>query len=116
MAVCPFYSPLYIPLILLSITARQIRNITSARVSVPSLVVPTSEPRPRGTHAFTWRTPLRTTGPYWEGVLLCLRITREIDNHGHVKVGSEDCRQHSLPRALRVSWCWRGLTASTASL
>jgi len=49
------------------ITAHQIRNITSARVSVPSLVIPTPEPRGRGARAFTWRTPLRTTGPYWEG-------------------------------------------------
>jgi protein phosphatase methylesterase 1 len=49
------------------ITAHQIRNITSARVSVPSLVTPTPEPRPRGKRAFTWCTPLRTTGPYWEG-------------------------------------------------
>ncbi|KAI0000491.1 protein phosphatase methylesterase [Russula vinacea] len=49
------------------ITAHQIRNITSARVSVPSLVVPTPEPRARGLRAFVWRTPLRTTGPYWEG-------------------------------------------------
>ncbi|KAH9978903.1 protein phosphatase methylesterase [Lactifluus volemus] len=49
------------------ITARQIRNITSARVSVPSLVIPIPEPRARGMRAFTWRTPLRTTGPYWEG-------------------------------------------------
>jgi hypothetical protein len=116
MAVCPFHSPWYIPLILLSITAHQIRNITSARVSVPSLVFPTREPRPRGARAFTWRTPLRTTGSYWEGVLLCLRFTRDTDGHGRVKVGSEDCQQHSLPHALRVSWCLRGLTASTASL
>jgi hypothetical protein len=101
---------------LLSITARQIRNITSARVSVPSLVVPTSEPRPRGARAFTWRTPLRTTGPYWEGVLLSLRFTRDINGYGRVKVGSEDCQQHFLPHALRVSWCLQGLTASTASL
>lgn len=49
------------------ITAHQIRNITSARVSVPSLITPTPEPRPRGKRAFTWCTPLRTTGPYWEG-------------------------------------------------
>ena len=53
-----------------SITANQIRNINSARVSVPSLVIPTPEPRARGVRAFVWRTPLRTTGPYWEGVLL----------------------------------------------
>ncbi|KAI9446926.1 protein phosphatase methylesterase [Russula earlei] len=49
------------------ITAHQIRNILSARVSVPSLVIPTPEPRVRGARAFTWRTPLHTTGPYWEG-------------------------------------------------
>ncbi|KAH9176709.1 protein phosphatase methylesterase [Lactarius sanguifluus] len=49
------------------ITAHQIRNLTSARVSVPSLITPTPEPRPRGKRAFTWCTPLRTTGPYWEG-------------------------------------------------
>jgi len=55
-----------------SITAHQIRNITSARVSVPSLVIPTPDPRGRGARAFTWRTPLRTTGPYWEGVPLLL--------------------------------------------
>jgi len=49
------------------ITAHQIRNITSARVSVPSLMVPTPDHRPRGARAFTWRTPLHTTGSYWEG-------------------------------------------------
>ncbi|KAI0259130.1 protein phosphatase methylesterase [Gloeopeniophorella convolvens] len=49
------------------ITAHQIRNIASARVSVPSLIVPTPEPRAPRARAFTWRTPLRTTGPYWEG-------------------------------------------------
>ena len=61
-----------------SINAHQIRNITSARVSVPSLVIPTPEPRARGMRAFVWRTPLRTTGPYWEGVLLSLRLPRNI--------------------------------------
>ncbi|KAI0256239.1 protein phosphatase methylesterase [Lactifluus subvellereus] len=49
------------------ITAHQIRNITSARVSVPSLVIPTPEPRARGVRTISWRTPLRSTGPYWEG-------------------------------------------------
>ena len=77
---------------LYSITAQQIRNITSARVSVPSLVVPTPDPRPRGARAFTWRTPLRTTGPYWEGVLLSVRLACDIDDRTPVKVGSEGCR------------------------
>jgi hypothetical protein len=62
-----------------SITAHQIRNITSARVSVPSLVVPAPEPRARGVRAFVWRTPLRTTGPYWEGVLLSLHLPHDTD-------------------------------------
>ncbi|KAG9124156.1 Protein with carboxyl methyl esterase activity [Ceratobasidium sp. 392] len=39
-----------------------IRNSTSARVSVPSLVVPAEEGE---TPAFKWRTPLRNTSPYW---------------------------------------------------
>ncbi len=106
----------FTPLIMRSIAAHQIRNITSARVSVPSLVVPTPEPRARGARAFAWRTPLLTTGPYWEGVLLSLRPPHDIDGHTPVKVGSKDCRQHSLPPVLRVSWCLQELTALTASL
>jgi len=103
------------PLMLYSITAHQIRNITSARVSVPSLMVPTPDPRPRGARAFTWRTPLHTTGSYWEGVLLSIRLPRHIDHHPPVKVGSEDCRPLSWLHAPRVSWCLRGLTVLTAS-
>ncbi|KAA1467211.1 protein phosphatase methylesterase [Dentipellis sp. KUC8613] len=50
------------------ITANQIRNPTSARISVPSLIVPApSDPNSLRSHPFTWRTPLGTTGPYWEG-------------------------------------------------
>ncbi|KZV77251.1 protein phosphatase methylesterase [Peniophora sp. CONT] len=49
------------------VTANQIRNPLSARVSVPSLVVPApSDPNALRAHAFVWRTPLGTTGPYWE--------------------------------------------------
>ncbi|TFY83903.1 hypothetical protein EWM64_g87 [Hericium alpestre] len=49
------------------ITAHQIRNPTSARVSVPSLIVPShSNPLKLRSYPLTWRTPLGTTGPYWE--------------------------------------------------
>ncbi|KAJ7680043.1 Alpha/Beta hydrolase protein [Mycena rosella] len=41
---------------------KTIRNSHSARVSVPSIIVPA----PAGSaHAYTWRTPLRSTAPYW---------------------------------------------------
>ena len=99
-----------------SINAHQIRNITSARVSVPSLVIPTPEPRGRGVRAFVWRTPLRTTGPYWEGAFLCLRLPYNIDSSALMKAGSEDYRQPSLLHALRVCWYLQVLTALTASL
>ncbi|VDC04905.1 unnamed protein product [Peniophora sp. CBMAI 1063] len=49
------------------VSASQIRNATSARVSVPSLIVPApSDPGTLRARAFVWRTPLGTTGPYWE--------------------------------------------------
>jgi hypothetical protein len=102
--------------ILRSINAHQIRNITSARVSVPSLVIPTPEPRVRGMRAFVWRTPLRTTGPYWEGVLLSVCLPCNIDSSALIKAGSGDYQQPSLLHALRVCWYLQALTALTASL
>ncbi|KAI0050524.1 protein phosphatase methylesterase [Auriscalpium vulgare] len=50
------------------LTANQIRNPTSARISVPSLVVP-APPNSSAlrSKALVWRTPLHSTGPYWEG-------------------------------------------------
>ncbi|KAG8743786.1 Protein with carboxyl methyl esterase activity [Ceratobasidium sp. 414] len=48
-----------------------IRNPTSARVSVPSLVVPAKEGE---TPAFKWRTPLRDTSPYWTSLVSSSRI------------------------------------------
>ncbi|QRW11676.1 alpha/beta hydrolase family protein [Ceratobasidium sp. AG-Ba] len=39
-----------------------IRNPTSARISVPSLVVPA---KPGESPAWKWRTPLKDTSPYW---------------------------------------------------
>jgi hypothetical protein len=85
-------------------------------VSVPSLVIPTPEPRGRGVRAFVWRTPLRTTGPYWEGLLLSLRLPCNIDSSALVKAGSEDYQQPSLLRALRVCWYLQVLTDLIASL
>ncbi|KAJ7503263.1 Alpha/Beta hydrolase protein [Mycena galericulata] len=81
------------------VKTKTIRSTTSARVSVPTTLVPTSPsasssspsptPTPSGTtpsstglrtrtligtgttkqhpHAYTWRTPLRSTAPYWSG-------------------------------------------------
>ena len=116
----PSFSILYIPIqtlnALCSINAHQIRNITSARVSVPSLVIPTREPRPRGMRAFVWRTPLRTTGPYWEGVLFSLRLSSNIDSSALMKAGSEGYQQPSLLHALRVCWYLQVLIALIASL
>ena len=117
MAVCPFRS-VHLNMLnaLRSITAHQIRNINSARVSVPSLVIPTPEPRARGVRAFVWRTPLRTTGPYWEGVMLSLYLPHDVDGHALMKAGSGDYRQRSLPHALRVCWYLQVLIALIASL
>lgn len=42
-----------------------IRNVASARVSVPSLVVPAQPADTPAGHAWKWRTPLRSTSPYW---------------------------------------------------
>ncbi|KAL7279443.1 hypothetical protein ACG7TL_007285 [Trametes sanguinea] len=42
-----------------------IRNPASARVSVPGIIVPAPEGSPPSTPAYLWRTPLRSTAPYW---------------------------------------------------
>jgi protein phosphatase methylesterase 1 len=58
-------SPLRGPL---SLQSNSIRDITSARVSVPSYVVPApdgTEPGPQAKQV--WRTDLLATEPYWEG-------------------------------------------------
>ncbi|TCD61169.1 Protein with carboxyl methyl esterase activity [Steccherinum ochraceum] len=41
-----------------------IRNVDSARVSIPAIVVPNPKPNTRAPD-FLWRTPLRSTAPYW---------------------------------------------------
>lgn len=47
-----------------SVKTNTIRNPSSARVSIPSIVRPQSRPTPN-TPAHEWRTPLRSTAPYW---------------------------------------------------
>ncbi len=71
---------------MLYVVSMHTRSETSFRpecLSVPSLVIPTPEPRARGRCAFVWRKPLRTTGPYWEGVLLSIdgQPVRVVFNH-----------------------------------
>jgi len=48
-----------------STRSRTIRNTTSARISVPSLLRPDTSQT--STKCWTWRTDLATTQPYWEG-------------------------------------------------
>ncbi|KAF7317339.1 Protein phosphatase methylesterase 1 [Mycena chlorophos] len=47
------------------VKTKTIRNTQSARVSIPAIVeaAPPSDPPPP--HAWIWRTPLRSTAPYW---------------------------------------------------
>ncbi|CAL1713614.1 unnamed protein product [Somion occarium] len=40
-----------------------IRNVESARVSIPGIIIP--NPDPSSGPAYLWRTPLRLTAPYW---------------------------------------------------
>lgn len=47
-----------------STRSRTIRNSTSARISVPSLLCHDTS---NGTHRWSWRTDLAATRPYWEG-------------------------------------------------
>lgn len=51
-------------LIPISTRSRTIRNSTSARISVPSLLRPDPS---KASHQWTWRTDLAATQPYWEG-------------------------------------------------
>ncbi|KAJ3557579.1 hypothetical protein NM688_g1402 [Phlebia brevispora] len=41
-----------------------IRNVTSARISVPGIIVKNPSPSPTSPE-YLWRTPLRSTAPYW---------------------------------------------------
>jgi protein phosphatase methylesterase 1 len=53
-----------------SVDTGLIHNPSSARVSIPSIVVPSDSPLTPTTRAnsgfkYKWRTPLRSTAPYW---------------------------------------------------
>ncbi|KAH7928324.1 protein phosphatase methylesterase [Leucogyrophana mollusca] len=56
------------------VSTRLIHNPSSARISIPSVIVPSDSPllnpsaskqQPRSKYPYTWRTPLRSTAPYW---------------------------------------------------
>lgn len=58
-----------------SISSGAVRNVESARVSVPSLLVPQPD-RAEGSQDVVWRPDLVATAPYWEGRCgrgMCLR-------------------------------------------
>ncbi|KAL4074924.1 Alpha/Beta hydrolase protein [Scleroderma yunnanense] len=53
------------------VNTHTINNLTSARISVPSILVPKDSnlspcTRANETYQYRWRTPLRSTAPYWE--------------------------------------------------
>lgn len=49
-------------------TGSTIRNIYSARISVPTLVIPSMpEDVEAGMPAWKWRTPLKSTSAFWQG-------------------------------------------------
>ena len=53
-----------------SLTTHAINNPASARISVPSILIPqqstlTPLTRANKSYAFRWRTPLKSTAPYW---------------------------------------------------
>ncbi|KAG6850105.1 hypothetical protein H0H93_001026 [Arthromyces matolae] len=45
------------------VTTKTIHNSHSARISVPSIIV--ANPSPNAVLPYIWRTPLRSTAPYW---------------------------------------------------
>ncbi|KAK1230424.1 Protein phosphatase methylesterase 1 [Marasmius sp. AFHP31] len=46
------------------VTTKTIRNPNSARVSIPGIIIPSNSDSPV-VPPFVWRTPLRSTAPYW---------------------------------------------------
>ena len=49
-------------LIPISVKTHAIRNVASARVSIPGILVPSFSGNPP---PWRWRTPLEDTAPYW---------------------------------------------------
>ncbi|KAJ6549343.1 hypothetical protein B0H10DRAFT_2242925 [Mycena sp. CBHHK59/15] len=64
------------------VKTKTICNANSAHLSIPAIIVPTAMPSPdRAT--YQWRTPLRSTAPYWpnwltglSGAFLAARTAR----------------------------------------
>jgi hypothetical protein len=54
---------------LYSISSGAVRNLESAKISVPSLLIPLPN-RPEESQDVVWRTDLMATAPYWEGMCL----------------------------------------------
>ncbi|KAJ3779691.1 protein phosphatase methylesterase [Lentinula aff. detonsa] len=47
------------------VNTKTIRNSTSARISIPAIISPSDSSYPK-VPPFIWRTPLRSTAPYWQ--------------------------------------------------
>lgn len=68
---CVTFGKCHIHACLNSVNTGLIHNPTSARVSIPSIIVPADSPLTPSTRAnigfkYKWRTPLRSTAPYWD--------------------------------------------------
>lgn len=62
-----------------SVLTKAIRNPNSARVSIPSIISPPNSDSPTNP-PFQWRTPLRSTAPYWRSQSIHLSfVTRVAD-------------------------------------
>ncbi|KAJ3978784.1 hypothetical protein F5890DRAFT_1651008 [Lentinula detonsa] len=47
------------------VNTKTIQNSTSARISIPAIISPSDSSSPK-VPPFIWRTPLRSTAPYWQ--------------------------------------------------
>lgn len=63
-----------------SISSGAVRNLESARVSVPSLLVP-QPGRAEGSQDVVWRTDLVATAPYWEGMCCAAILLQNLTCH-----------------------------------
>lgn len=74
------FSKCYIHTCSYSVNTGLIHNPVSARVSIPSIVVPADSPLTPSTRAnigfkYKWRTPLRSTAPYWDSKPMLAPLT-----------------------------------------
>ncbi|KAF7424568.1 carboxyl methyl esterase activity protein [Pleurotus ostreatus] len=77
------------------VTTNTIRNVRSARISIPS-IFKASEPKSPLVPAYVWRTPLRSTAPYWtswfkglSSTFLAARTARLLVLAGHDRLDKE---------------------------